>query len=722
METRFRAVRKKTFNRKLKELNKGYYLDHFKIVFNHCQKFYPNCNELKKIELLFSELNEIQQRLIVKLSTYKASFYKLKNIVRFMNEQDVDAWNSLQDLGILKAVKSQDLADIVPELKKDEAVAILSTISQNHKKSWKVAKLRLHLLSCLEILPNIEMADLSILKQYYKLNCEADIKFLKYLYFGDVEKGLNLFALKDLGLRKSSGVFQQECARFNDIEIAKEIFECDLIINDSFYVSEKNSSKIKQLINKAPQNDLHELKQNQLIEKLANFYLSAGNDERALLLLKKSTMFPALKLRFKLLEKSNDSNLEKLLKHSLENPKSQEQYHFALTMLDKNFSSTSLIDRSRQLFSPKVIEVDESFYKSPEKGARDYYQAQGYKVRRYENYIWRAMFGLFFWEKLFETQNLGVSNPFDSFPISLKKRSFFKDTNKWFESEWSKLTKAQLKSKMVKVSVENFGKRNPFVKWPAYLLERIAELIDCSSLQSLKEILKTMSKDYMFYNDGFPDLALFRDGKVKLIEVKGPGDVLRPNQIRQIKLLKKAGFDVKVANLKYTYNPDLIYSVVDVETTGGKAQHHRITEIGIVKIQNGIEIDRYQTLINPLRRIPYSITKLTGITDQMVSVAPTFEQVSNEIIEFLRGTIFTAHNVNFDYSFVRQEFNRIGIRLSRPTFCTCANMRKYFKGLKSYSLANLTTHFEIKLDQHHRALCDAVAAAQLLKLINDKRS
>ena len=128
-------------------------------------------------------------------------------------------------------------------------------------------------------------------------------------------------------------------------------------------------------------------------------------------------------------------------------------------------------------------------------------------------------------------------------------------------------------------------------------------------------------------------------------------------------------------------------------------------------------VDQWQSLINPQRHIPVSITRLTGIDDQMVASAPTFSEVAENIEQFTQDAIFVAHNVNFDYGFFKQEFERLGQFYRRPKLCTLQQMRRSHPGLPSYSLANLTTHFQIKMQQHHRAMSDALAAAKLLELI-----
>jgi len=168
---------------------------------------------------------------------------------------------------------------------------------------------------------------------------------------------------------------------------------------------------------------------------------------------------------------------------------------------------------------------------------------------------------------------------------------------------------------------------------------------------------------------------------------------------------------------------DKIYAIIDIETTGGKAARDKITEIAIV-LHNGKEIvDRYETLINPERSIPTNITRITNITNDMVADAPKFYEVAKEIVERTKGAIFVAHNVRFDYSFIREEFKRLGFIYSRRQLCTVRLARKVFPGLRSYGLSNLIRHFNITLKGgRHRAMGDTLATVELFELIMNKKS
>lgn len=160
-----------------------------------------------------------------------------------------------------------------------------------------------------------------------------------------------------------------------------------------------------------------------------------------------------------------------------------------------------------------------------------------------------------------------------------------------------------------------------------------------------------------------------------------------------------------------------IYAIIDVETTGGRAARDKITEIAIV-LHNGHKIiDKYETLINPETSIPYGITQLTGISQEMVQDAPKFYEVARKIVEMTEGAIFVAHNVRFDYSFIREEFRRLGFTFIRKQLCTVRLSRKAFPGLPSYSLEKLIRHFKIKVEARHRAMADTMATVEIFEKI-----
>lgn len=160
-----------------------------------------------------------------------------------------------------------------------------------------------------------------------------------------------------------------------------------------------------------------------------------------------------------------------------------------------------------------------------------------------------------------------------------------------------------------------------------------------------------------------------------------------------------------------------MYAIIDVETTGTSASFGKITEIAIV-LHNGVTVtETYNTLINPECNIPWNITRITGITNEMVAGAPKFCEVAKKIVEMTAGRIFVAHNAMFDYSFIKEEFKRLGYDYKRKTICTVKLGRKLLPGHPSYSLGNICTDLGIQITDRHRALGDTLATAKLFEIL-----
>lgn len=158
-----------------------------------------------------------------------------------------------------------------------------------------------------------------------------------------------------------------------------------------------------------------------------------------------------------------------------------------------------------------------------------------------------------------------------------------------------------------------------------------------------------------------------------------------------------------------------MFAVIDIETTGAVYKYGKITEIAIF-IYNGEGItEHFTTLINPEMDIPLPITRLTGITNEMVASAPRFFEVARRIVEITTGKIFVAHNVMFDYRFIREEFDRLGYGFDRKRICTVQLSRKLIPGKTSYSLGNLCKELGITIEDRHRAAGDAMATVKLFE-------
>lgn len=163
-----------------------------------------------------------------------------------------------------------------------------------------------------------------------------------------------------------------------------------------------------------------------------------------------------------------------------------------------------------------------------------------------------------------------------------------------------------------------------------------------------------------------------------------------------------------------------MYAIADIETTGGHASGGGITEIAVVLHNGQQEEGRFTSLVNPQRPIPPYISALTGITADMVADAPVFGELAPQLLNLLKGRVFVAHNVNFDYSFLLHHFKSCGIEFEARKLCTVRYARKVIPGHTSYSLGNICRDLNIPLSDRHRAMGDAAATALLFEyLLNE---
>lgn len=162
----------------------------------------------------------------------------------------------------------------------------------------------------------------------------------------------------------------------------------------------------------------------------------------------------------------------------------------------------------------------------------------------------------------------------------------------------------------------------------------------------------------------------------------------------------------------------MIYSIVDVETTG--FPRNKITDISIFTTDGVNIIREFHSLVNPVINIPRNITRLTGISNETVQGAPKFFEIAKQVLDASRDSIFVAHNVNFDFNVIKNEYKELGYSFKRKKLCTVRLSRKIIPGFRSYSLGKLCAELNIPIHGRHRAKGDAFATFELFKLLFKK--
>lgn len=166
----------------------------------------------------------------------------------------------------------------------------------------------------------------------------------------------------------------------------------------------------------------------------------------------------------------------------------------------------------------------------------------------------------------------------------------------------------------------------------------------------------------------------------------------------------------------------LCYAVVDVETTGGRHDTgHRITEVAVVEVRGGSVTDAFHTLVHPGRRVHPATARLTGITDDMLFDAPTFDEVAGEVFRRIAGRVFVAHNAKFDWGWIRAQLgDALGDVPEVKRLCTISLTRRLVPELRQRNLDALADYFDVSIHQRHRAYGDALATARILLRLLDR--
>lgn len=701
-----------------------YYLSHFWEFLDFIETHYYEVMDDTQRAFIseFRNLSEGAQCLYVRMINRKSSifqrseFSKYKEIPEFAN-----ALLELEEKFFARALQECDKKNLLKHLTKTQIRKWL--VKHDFLVATSLSKEELVDLA-LQIMDQLSILETEHGDRIVQLR-EEELRFLMFLFFGSIQKTLTLYTLRDLGIRQSNTLKNKFKPRFRNFEDAQtEYFFARSL--DSLHEIE-SKEEIKSLVLKT--NQLKQLPastqhlKDQLLMSIFEQFLEE-DEQLARMAFENNQHSEAREKMARYLYKTDrKEECQILLEQIIDDPRSDVELYFAEDFLDRKFNKKKIGYLTKILNQAQEMTLGDSYLKRPEEGVCEYYRKQGYQAYFTENGLWMGLFGILFWDELFESEEASIHSPFERSPRDLAGPDFYSKNQTNIEQKISMFKDGKLiTAEILKSVAKNYGRLNDIFIWHANLANELVHFVKNSVSQDVGFVLRRIAQNFNFYHSGFPDLMIEKDGVLKFIEVKAEGDILRPKQLAKMRLLREADFDVEVLRVQWQVDPNQVYVVVDVETTGGSANTNRITEIGAVKIQNGMVIDEFQTLINPEVSIPAFITKITGITNDMVADAPRFSGVAPRLLQFMDNAIFVAHNVKFDYSFMKQEFFRLGIDFVRTQLCTCSGMRKLYPGISSYSLKNLAAHFNISLDQHHRAMCDAKAASELLLIINQKRN
>ncbi len=700
----------------LPNLKPFYYLDHFlemvEFIESRLSKLLGPDEE--KYLQDFSSLSKPAQGLHIRLTNRRARVFCTAEVSYPEITDQAAAIHELLNMDFIRYPQITDISDVWCSLKRSDLVAALKQTDPTIRGYSTLCK-----DSLVELCEKKCDSTQFVANPAYLLkNRVATLDFLLFLYFGKRRDSLQSFALRDLGIVKTRSEQNEFQSRFPDRSTATAAYFYSVLADEISTADPDALGKLAREMDLWPADPAAVYADRQLA-RLGARLERAQKLEDAVRVYKNCTSHPARERLCRIYYSSKRKQAAKeLLREILVNPFSDEELLFAEDFYQRKFGTHKTSMLTEMLRAAEIIRIDESYRDAPEHAAVAHFKAAGCLAYRTENRIWNTLFGILFWDEL---QDGKTHNEFEVRPTQLINHSFGESQAANIERKLE-LLKTGSAISLVRATFENlYGEANGIFSWRRSDLTAIEALLNHGQPDSIIAILRHMVANPSEHRSGFPDLMIVEDDTLAFIEIKAEGDQIRRNQLARMLALKSAGFAVRVVRVEWHIDPMQEYVVVDVETTGGRASTSRITEIGAVKVRGNEILETFSTLVNPERRIPAHITRITGIDDQMVAAAPKFAEISQDLSLFLGDAIFVAHNATFDYSFIREEYARLGIRFRRASLCTVSTTKKFFPGLPSYSLANLTKHFGIPLENHHRALCDAVATAGILQRINSRR-
>lgn len=707
-----------------KVLESRYYLDHFHEMLRFVRKQMESLLEESHHRFIhdFDALSSDAQCLYVRFANRKGRIFSRDNLHYEEIRSIPAALADLEATGFTRPPQTDNWSELLaihtrPDLLRIARVHSHDPVPANLKKR--------DLVSLIKTQVTFEQCfDENVSTRFIVQDQLDALDYLFFLYYGKLSSGLTALALRDLGLIQRNPFQADFQSRFESRDAALAAFSLQKIAALLDAPDPATVHELAGTIHQWPKLDDPESATlyHRAVHQLGRELERCGEQDGALRVYRFSDEFPATERTARLLVQQGDLETAKTeLTRMIENPSCDAELLFAEDFYERKFQQKKVGRLTELLRSATVFTIDETNRDRPEAGVASFLTRRGEAAFHSENLVWSQLFGLLFWDLLFES-GAPIHNEFERKPWGLDSGKFFATHRDRIEERLASLADRDSSVALIDATWKKHeGTPNALVPWIPGTLEIVILLVKTAPAAGLAQMLRLLAENHRAHRSGFPDLIVHGPDGLRFIEVKTEGDRISRKQLTRLEQLRRNGFEVEIGAVQWAVDPEQEYVVVDIETTGSKASWNRVTEIGAVKLRGNQVIEEWTTLVNPGRKIPKAIVALTGITDEMVADAPPFDAIADEFREFVGDAVFAAHRATFDHGFLRAEFERIGQDFRCPTLCTVVTSRRVFPGLKSYGLANLCREFEITLDSHHRALCDAKATAEILMKINRRR-
>ncbi len=591
---------------KLPVLPTYYYHDHFEEMLAFVSKTYGSILTAEHHEFVsrFQKFSKDAQCLLIRMVNRRGAIFNRQHF-RYPEISDIDrALSELIACGQVRGLLADDYSAFLRCVPKDKLLTGARAAGCAVRTSWPKPKLVEHLLNKV---PSEDGFAHCGAGQFIVVDNMRPIEFLLYLYFGKTEDDLKNFALRDLGIMRTNKAASFS-ARFTNGDEARACFYYSKILDRLELKSVGNFERAATEVLDGPccPTDYAADIRNRAAHLAGQFFEKRGDHDLAEKLYRAGSSADCHERLVRLLyARGYKESAEELLRRMIDDPASDDEFMFATDFFARKFNGRRTGLCTELLRASRTITVDDTHRGNPETGVAGVMRREGHCVFFAENTLWHSLFGLLFWDELFESGQL--HSGFDWTPHCLKDRSFARTFASQVEAKLAAIRSGQALPLILKTIAARYGRPNGVFEWRHVNVDALKTLLAGASPDGTASIIRAMGEDYRSMRDGFPDLMLAKDGQVKFIEIKAEGDVIRRNQLTRLRQLGKAGITAEIGRVDYRFDPEQDYVVVDIETIGSWSSGDRITEIGAVKIRNHEVVGEWHSLLNSQRVIPSRI-------------------------------------------------------------------------------------------------------------------
>ena len=518
-----------------------YYLDHFVEMLEFVETTYGTVltKEQRSFIARFHGLSKDAQCLLIRMVNRRGAIFN-RSLFKYGEISDLErAARDLMECGQARSLRAEDYPAFVACLPKDALLSGARAAGfDNIRSSWSKPVLLDYFVARVPF-------DLAVKHcggdRFIALDNTQPIEFLLYLYFGKTTDDMKNFALRDLGILRTNKE-SSFSARFVDGDEARACFHYSQVLDRieirSIGIYQRAATEILTGPTRTSEyaadlaaraacqvGQFFEKKgEGALAEQLYRFGASSECRERLVRLLH---------------SRGGKVTVEELLRRMIDDPDSDEEYLFATDFYARKFGGQRTGQCTDLLRSGRTITVDDTHRGNPEGGVAGVLRRQGATVFFAENTLWHSLFGLLFWDELFESGQL--HSGFDWVPHCLRDRTFYRRFSAQIDGKLAEVRSGNALPTILRTVAAKCGRLNGIFTWDHVQIAALRALLEGVNPEGLAKILRSICDDFRGMRDGFPDLMLARDGKVSFLEIKAEGDAIRRNQHTRLRQLENAG-------------------------------------------------------------------------------------------------------------------------------------------------------------------------------------